>query len=109
MVVLPGRAKHALTARLDRLDSDAIARVQVLDSLANIDHFTSPLVTQNDRVLDASQRVRRVASGDRPVVVLVQVAAADAVVQDSQLDLSGTDSRLRNILQAQILTAVENG
>ena len=60
-----------------------IASVQVRDAVANVDHFTAQLVTKNHRILDASQRVRRITGGDRPVVVLVQVATADTVVQDA--------------------------
>jgi len=39
----------------------------------------------------------------------VQIAAADPVVQHSQLHFAGADGRLRNILQTQIFSTVENG
>src|SRR6185369_16304504 len=67
MVILPGGTEQALTAGFDRLNGDTIAAAQVLDAIADFHDFTAQLVTQNDWILDPSQRVRRIARGNRSV------------------------------------------
>ncbi len=89
MIVSAGRALQAHAAGLDRLDGDAVAQFQVFDARAEGGDLTAELMPEDHGILHACQRMWREAGGNRAVVVLVQIASANAVEQHSQLDLTG--------------------
>ena len=63
-------------------------------------------MAENDRILDAGERMRRGACGDGPGVVLVQVAAADAVEMHAQLHFTWARKWLWNFFETDVLPAV---
>ncbi len=108
MVITSGNTVETMAARLDRLNSDPVADTQVLDSRAKLGDFTAQLVAHDDGIFHAGQGMRSGPRRDRAVVVLVQIAAADAVEQHPQLHLARARGRLGDLFEAQILIAVEN-
>src|SRR5450756_1590259 len=99
-----------MPAGFDRLHGDEVANTQVFDAVADIDDSAAQLVAENDGVLDARQRMRSSSPrGDRPFVIFMQVATADAVVEHLQLDLPGAGHRLRDVFQSKILPPMKNG
>jgi hypothetical protein len=95
-----------MTAGLDGLDGDQIAAAQVFDPCTDLDHFSAQLVTENDRIVDACQRVGVASRGDRAIVVLVQVAATDSVVEHAKLDLARSRRGIGHVLEPQVLATV---
>ena len=75
-------ADAVIAALRERLDGDQISARQVLDPGTAGHHLAAQFMAEDDGVLDTGERMGRRAGGDRSVVVLVQIAAADAVVND---------------------------
>jgi hypothetical protein len=95
---------------LDGLDGDAIADLEILDLRTQRHDLAAELVAQDHGVLDTGQRVRIAgARRDGTVVVLVQVAATDAVVEHAKLHFVTHGRRLGYLLQTQILASVIDG
>src|ERR1700722_8863114 len=65
-------------------------------------------MSENDGILDPRERVRCRSSGDRPVVVLVQVAAADAVINHAQLDVAGAGLGFWNRFKSEVAWTIKN-
>src|SRR5271170_2416271 len=63
-------------------------------------------MTEHDRILHPGQRMRCGAARQRTVVVLVKVAAANAVVEYAQLDLARLRRRLRDLFEVHVLASV---
>ena len=80
VIVLSRPAPYAASAGLNRFDRDPLTRGQVVDSAAHRHHFATQLVTQNHWIFHAGKRMRCRARGDRPVVVLEQIAAASRML-----------------------------
>ncbi len=108
VVVLPRAAEQAASAGLNWLHRDQVAELEVLDAIAAVDDDATQLMAEDDRVLDPSERMRIAPGGDRTVVVLVQVAAADPVVLHAQLDLADARRRLGYILEPKVLSPMED-
>ena len=108
MVVLSSATEKATSAGLHRFHRDQVANLEILDALATVDDHAAQLVAEDDGILDAGERVRIAARGDGAVVVLVQIAAADAVVLHAQLDLADAGCRFRHIFEPEVLTPIEN-
>src|SRR4051812_26120117 len=100
MVVLSGAAEHAVSACFHGFHGNAVADIQVRDSVAEIDDLSAQLVTHDDGIFDASEWMRRIAGSDRAVVVLVEITTANPVIEDAQLDVSRAYLRFRDIFQA---------
>jgi hypothetical protein len=82
VIILTAFAVQAVAAGLHGLDGDAVTYVQVFDPGADFDHVTAQFVTHDDGIDHAGQRMRYGGPGGyRTVIVFVQVAAADTVVQ----------------------------
>ena len=110
VVVLPETAVQAVTAGLHRLDRDESADLEIVDARAERDDLATQLVTHDDGVLHAGERVRGAARGHGAVEILEQVAAADAVVAHPQLHLTRPGLGLRHLHEPQVLPAeVERG
>src|ERR1700730_4752714 len=59
-------------------------------------------MAQDDGVFHTGQWVRRRAGGDRTVVIFVQVATADAIVENPQFDVAGTRFRFGNGFEPEV-------
>ncbi len=108
MIVLADGAPQARAAGFRGFDSDEIARRKIRNRCATGHHFAAQLVAENYRILDTCQRVRRETRCYRSVVVFVQVAATNPVVEHPQLDIARTRLRLGDRFQSQIATTMIN-
>jgi hypothetical protein len=92
-------ARTALTTAIDGLDRDTIALLHVGHATPRLGDHTGELVADDHRHGLAGERVRLGRRDeDRPVVVLVQICAADAVAADLDLDPALVGRRLRDVL-----------
>jgi hypothetical protein len=98
-----------MTAGFKRLHGDKISDLQIENPLAAGNYFSRQLVAKDHRVFDAGQRMRRGAGGDRTVVNLMQIAAADPVVQHPQFDIARTRLRFRHRLESHVASTMVNG
>src|SRR5581483_9169941 len=71
--------------------------------------LAAQLMAQNHRIFDPGQRMRGGARRERAVVDLVQIAAADAVVENAELHFAGAHAWLRHVFEPQVGTAMKNG
>src|SRR5207248_3118016 len=87
VVVLTEAAVQAAPAGLHRFHRNQSSDGEVFDTLPERYDLPAQLVTHDHGVLHTGERMRCAACGDRTVVVLEQVAAADPVVKNAQLHL----------------------
>src|SRR5277367_4016543 len=109
MVVLSRLAPAAMAAGLKRLHGNQVSHLEIENCVAAGHHFSRQLVAENYRVLDAGERMRRGAGGDRAVINFMQIAAADPVVQHPQFDVSRTRLRFRHRLEPHVASTMVNG
>src|SRR5207302_7158240 len=79
---------------------------EVVDPLPEGYDLPAQLVTHDHGILHTGERVWCAACGYRTVVVFVQVAAADPVVPNAQLELARPGLRLRHRRESQVLPPV---
>src|SRR5277367_5323661 len=108
MIVLADRAPKASAAGFRGFDCDQITRRKIRNRCATGHHFAAKLVAENYRVLDTRQRVRRDTRCYRSVVVFVQIASANPVIQHPQLDIARTRLRLGDRFPSQNPTTMIN-
>ena len=96
VVVLTDPAVQAPAAGLHRFDRNEIPDDEVVDPLPEGYDLPAQLVTHDHGILHTGERMWCAACGYRTVVVLVQVAAADPVVENAQLELARPGLRLRH-------------
>ncbi len=97
----------ALAAGLERLDRNEIALREIFDPVADLDHLAAEFMPEDHGIRHARERMRLAhASRDGTVVVLVQIAAAEAVVAHAQLHVAGARFRFRDFLEADVAIAV---
>src|ERR1700751_263208 len=105
VVVLAETTVQAVTAGLDRLAGDHGAGLEIIDARTEPEDFATQLMAHDHRILHAGERMRSAARRHRAIEVLEQVAAADTVVANAQLDLAGPGLGLLYLHEPQVLPA----
>ncbi len=108
VVVLSGVAPEAMATGLERFYRHQISGRQILDAGTEGHDHARQFMTEYDGVFDPGERMRCGAGGQRPVVVLVQVAAANSVLNDTQLDIAGARFGLGNRFEPKVPGTVKN-
>jgi hypothetical protein len=108
VVVLSRATEQAASAGLHRFHGDEVPDLQILNAIAATNDDATQLMAEDDGVLDPGERMRIAPRSDWTVVVFVQVAAADSVVLDMQLDLVEARHRFGHIFEPKILSPIED-
>ncbi|MCY1453968.1 hypothetical protein D9M71_709960 [compost metagenome] len=106
-VVLAAPAVTAVAAAVDGLDCHPVADLETFHPFAQRADHAAEFVAEGQWCAAAGDRVRFVGgNGVRAVLVLVQVAAADAAVGDLDFHLAGLGSGGLQFVQAQVSGAM---